>query len=56
MKPVEEQTLPERLRVRACIRRQIRAKGDRIARDLDEAADRIEELERALAQRQARDG
>lgn len=41
-KPVAEQTLVERLRYRAAIRRRIRAEGDRIAALLDEAADELE--------------
>lgn len=52
-KPVSEQTLVERLRNRASIRRNIpRAKEgevDRISNDLEEAANRIEELERKLS-------
>lgn len=52
MKPIEEQTLVERLRERARIRRQIpgrksvqEGKADRIADLFDEAADEIERLE-----------
>lgn len=52
MKPVEEQTLVERLRIRATIRRNIpgrrsvqEGREDRLANLLDEAADRIEYLE-----------
>lgn len=51
-KPVEEQTLIERLRNRAAIRRDIQTrksvqegKPDRLSDLLDEAADRIEALE-----------
>lgn len=56
MKPYEEQTLPERLRNRAAIRRKAKGrksveegKPDRLSDQLDEAADRIEALEKALA-------
>lgn len=56
IKPLAEQTLVERLRVRAMIRRQIpgrksleEGKPDRIANLLDEAADEIERLERELS-------
>ena len=52
MKPIEEQTLVERLRIRASIRRNNterksvqEGKPDRIADLLDEAADEIERLE-----------
>ena len=51
-KPIEEQTLVERLRIRASIRRNNterksvqEGKPDRIADLLDEAADEIERLE-----------
>jgi hypothetical protein len=52
MKPFEEQTLIEKLRIRAAIRRQAKGrksveegKPDRLADLLEEAADRIEQLE-----------
>ncbi len=59
MKPVEEQTLVERLRIRATIRRNIpgrksvqEGREDRLANLLDEAADRIEQLEEEINQSQ----
>ena len=52
MKPIEEQTLVEKLRTRASIRRSIKdrksvqdGKPDRIADLLEEAANEIERLE-----------
>ena len=55
MKPIEEQTLVERLRTRAAIRRNIKdrksvqeGKPDRIADLLEEAADEIESLHREI--------
>lgn len=55
MKPIEEQTLVERLRTRASIRRNIKdrksvqeGKPDRIADLLEEAADEIESLHREI--------
>lgn len=55
MKPIENQTLVERLRIRAQIRRNIpnrrsvqEGREDRLANLLDEAADRIQELEEKL--------
>ena len=52
MKPVEDQTLVERLRTRASIRRNIKdrksvqeGKPDRIAELLEEAANEIERLQ-----------
>ena len=54
-KPIEEQTLVERLRIRASIRRNNterksvkEGKPDRIADLLEEAADEIESLERHI--------
>jgi len=47
-KPYEEQTLIERLRNRALIRRNVRAKDDRIAELLEEAARVIEAQENEL--------
>ena len=54
-KPIEEQTLVERLRIRASIRRNNKerksvqeGKPDRIADLLEEAADEIESLERHI--------
>lgn len=54
-KDIKEQTLVERLRIRADIRRQIKdrksvqeGKPDRIADLLEEAADKIEQLENDL--------
>lgn len=59
MKPVEEQTLVERLRIRATIRRNIpgrksvqEGREDRLANLLDEAADRLEQLEEEINQSQ----
>ena len=55
MKPIEEQTLVERLRTRASIRRNIKdrksvqeGKPDRIADLLEEAAEEIERLESTI--------
>ena len=55
MKPIEEQTLVERLRTRASIRRNIKdrksvqeGKPDRIAGLLEEAAEEIERLESTI--------
>ena len=55
MKPIEEQTLVERLRTRASIRRSIKdrksvqeGKPDRIADLLEEAAEEIERLESTI--------
>lgn len=55
-KPIEEQTLVERLRIRANIRRNIKdrksvqeGKPDRIANLLDEAANRLEAYEDHIA-------
>ena len=53
-KPYEEQTLVERLRNRALIRRNVRAKDDRIAELLEEAARVIVELENELIELKAR--
>ena len=54
-KPIEEQTLVERLRTRASIRRNIKdrksvqeGKPDRIADLLEEAAEEIERLESTI--------
>ena len=54
-KPIEEQTLVEKLRTRASIRRSIKdrksvqeGKPDRIADLLEEAADEIERLESTI--------
>ena len=54
-KPIEDQTLVERLRIRASIRRNIKdrksvqeGQPDRIADLLEEAADEIEELEKQI--------
>lgn len=46
----KQETLVERLRKRAEIRRKATCRGpeDRLANDLDEAAERIEKLERVL--------
>lgn len=56
MKPIEEQSLVERLRTRASIRRNIKdrksvqeGKPDRIADLLEEAADRIEGYEEHIS-------
>lgn len=56
MKPIEYQTLVERLRTRATIRRNIKdrksvqeGKPDRIAELLEEAANEIEELEAVIS-------
>ena len=56
MKPIEEQTLVERLRTRAAIRRNIKdrksvqeGKPDRIADLLEESADRLEAYEEHLS-------
>ena len=55
MKPIEEQTLVEKLRTRASIRRNIKdrksvqeGKPDRIADLLEEAAEEIERLESTI--------
>ena len=55
MKPIEEQTLVERLRIRASIRRNNterksvqEGKPDRIANLLEEAAEEIERLESTI--------
>ena len=55
MKPIEEQTLVEKLRTRASIRRNIKerksvqeGKPDRIANLLEEAAEEIERLESTI--------
>ena len=55
MKPIEEQTLVEKLRTRASIRRSIKdrksvqeGKPDRIANLLEEAAEEIERLESTI--------
>ena len=55
MKPIEEQTLVEKLRTRASIRRSIKdrksvqeGKPDRIADLLEEAAEEIERLESTI--------
>ena len=56
MKPIEEQTLVEKLRTRASIRRSIKdrksvqeGKPDRIANLLEEAANRLESYEEHIA-------
>ncbi len=55
-KPIEEQTLVEKLRTRAAIRRSIKdrksvqeGKPDRIANLLEEAANEIEELKAVIS-------